>query len=79
MDVFTLLIAIVALVVGGVAFARTGGMKMLHEQMEDARSQTAKALDRLEGAIRPNGDDTDEPAERKHTEHNRGSKLGGTK
>lgn len=79
MDVFTLLIAIVALIVGGVAFARTGGMKMLHEQLEDARSQTAKALERLEGAIRPNGDDTDEPAERKHTEHNRGSELRGPK
>ena len=63
MDVFTLLVAIVALVVAIMAFQRTGGINDLRRQMEDlstksehaaksARDITADALGRLETFIR---------------------------
>ena len=63
MDVFTLFIAIVALVIAILAFQRTGGINDLRQQMEDlsakseyatngARDMTADALGRLETFIR---------------------------
>ena len=63
MDVFTLLVAIVALVIAIMAFQRTGGIYDLRRQMEDlstksehaaksARDMTADAIGRLEGFIR---------------------------
>jgi len=63
MDVFTLFIAIVALVIAILAFQRTGGINDLRQQMEDlsakseyatkgARDMTADALSRLETGIR---------------------------
>ena len=63
MDVFTLLVAIVALVIAIMAFQRTGGIHDLRHQMEDlstksdqaakgARDMTADALGRLETFIR---------------------------
>lgn len=64
MEIFTLLIAIVALVIAIMAFQRTGGgMQDLRRQIEDlseksehatkgARDRTADALSRLEAFIR---------------------------
>jgi len=63
MDVFTLIVAIVALVIAIMAFQRTGGIHNLRHQMEElssksdqatksARDITADALDRLETFIR---------------------------
>ncbi len=63
MDIFTLLVAIVALVVAIMAFQRTGGIHDLRHQMEElssksdqaakgARDMTADALSRLETFIR---------------------------
>jgi len=63
MDVFTLFIAIVALVIAILAFQRTGGINDLRQQMEDlsakseyatkgARDMTTDALGRLEACIR---------------------------
>ncbi|MDH5427312.1 MAG: hypothetical protein OEZ57_11685 [Nitrospirota bacterium] len=63
MDVFTLLVAIVALVIAILAFQRTGGIHDLRRQMDDlsnksehaakgARDMTADALGRLETYIR---------------------------
>ena len=63
MDVFTLLVAIVALVIAIMAFQRTGGIHDLRHQMEElssksdqaakgARDMTADALARLENFIR---------------------------
>jgi len=63
MDVFTLLVAIVALVIAIMAFQRTGGIHDLRRQMDDlssksehaakgARDMTADALSRLETFIR---------------------------
>jgi hypothetical protein len=63
MDVFTLLVAIVALVIAIMAFQRTGGIHDLRHQMEElssksdqaakgARDMTADALGRLETFIR---------------------------
>lgn len=63
MDVFTLLVAIVALVIAIMAFQRTGGIHDLRHQMEElssksdqaakgARDMTADALGRLESFIR---------------------------
>jgi hypothetical protein len=72
MDIFTLLVAIVALVVASMAFQRTGGIYELRRQMEDlsnksenaakgARDMTADALGRLETFIR--GQKTPSPGE----------------
>ena len=63
MDIFTLLVAIIALVVAIMAFQRTGGIHDLRNQMEElssksdqaakgARDMTADALGRLENFIR---------------------------
>lgn len=62
MDVFTLLVAIIALVVAILAFQQTGGIHDLRRQMEDlsnksdqaakgVRNMTADALGRLETFI----------------------------
>jgi hypothetical protein len=69
MDIFALLIAVLALGLAGVAFARTGGMGWLREELaavkrvsaealEEARRTSADAIDRIERTIRPG--DTDE-------------------
>lgn len=59
MEVVTLIIAVVALVIAILAFARTGGIGNLRRQLdgmtsrtEGARDRTADALDRLERLIR---------------------------
>ena len=63
MDIFTSLVAIVALVIAIMAFQRTGGIHDLRHQMEElstksdqaakgARDMTADALGRLETFIR---------------------------
>ena len=57
MDVFTLLIALVALVLSAAAFRRTGGVSMLQGQSEDARRMAANALGRVEGMVRPHPDE----------------------
>jgi hypothetical protein len=68
MEVLTLLIAIVALVVGVAAFMRTGGVEELRRQVqslsstsETVRDRTADAIDRLEQLIR--GRDRQKPGE----------------
>jgi hypothetical protein len=67
-DVLALIIAIVALVLASVAFARSGGVEDLRRQMQNigsttssARDRTADVLDRLEQLIR--GKDKREPGE----------------
>lgn len=62
MEAVTLIIAVVALVVAILAFARTGGIGNLRRQLdsmssrtESARDRTADALDRLERLIRGKG------------------------
>lgn len=59
MEVFTLIIAVVALVLAVVAFVRSGGIGDLRRQLdtvsaktETARDRTADVLDRLERLIR---------------------------
>jgi len=59
MDVATLLITVLALVVGVIAFQRTGGIKDLRRQVdvlasksEGVRDRTADILERLERFIR---------------------------
>lgn len=59
METFTLVIAVVALVLAIIAFMRTGGIGDLRRQLdtvsgktETARDRTADALDRLERLIR---------------------------
>jgi len=59
MEVVTLLIAVAALVIAIIAFARTGGIHEVRRQAEtmslkteSARDKTADALDRLERLIR---------------------------
>lgn len=59
MEVVTLLIAVAALVIAIIAFARTGGIHEVRRQVEtmslkteSARDKTADALDRLERLIR---------------------------
>ena len=59
MEVLTLLIAIIALVVALVAFARTGGVQDLRHQVQtlssssdSMRDRTADALERLEQFVR---------------------------
>lgn len=59
MEVFTLIIAVVALVLAVVAFMRTGGIGDLRRRLDTlatttgaARDRTADALDRLERLVR---------------------------
>jgi hypothetical protein len=59
MEVFALIIALVALVVAAMAFQRSGGMKDLRDRVEGlgsrtetARERTADILGRLERRIR---------------------------
>ena len=59
MEAVTLLIAVAALVIGVIAFIRTGGMTDMRRQIENvttrtesARDRTADVLDRLERLIR---------------------------
>jgi hypothetical protein len=59
MEVATLIIAVVALVLGLAAFMRTGGIRDLRHQLdavsartEAARDRTADLLDRLERLVR---------------------------
>ncbi len=59
MDAFTLLIALVALVIAVIAFQRTGGIKELRQEVdslsfktESVRDRTANMLDRFEQAVR---------------------------
>ena len=78
MDVFTLLVAIVALVIAILAFQRTGGIHDLRRQMDDlsnksehaakgARDMTADALARLETFIRgqqpPSSEEKEQPTQ----------------
>lgn len=71
MDIFTSLVAIVALVIAIMAFQRTGGIHDLRHQMEElssksdqaakeARDMTADALARLETFIRGQQKNTSE-------------------
>jgi len=62
MEVLTLLIAVIALVIGSIAFQRTGGIKELKRQVEavnlkseSVRDRTADVLERLERAVRGKG------------------------
>lgn len=59
MDIFALVIAIVALAVSAAAFSRTGGIAMLQQQAEEARRLAANALGRVEEIVRPHLDDGD--------------------
>jgi len=59
MEVFTLLIALVALVIAVIAFQRTGGIKELRQEVdslssrtESVRGRTANLLDRFEQVVR---------------------------
>ncbi len=59
MEVFTLLIALVALVIAVIAFQRTGGIKELRQEVdslssrtESVRGRTANMLDRFEQVVR---------------------------
>ncbi len=59
MEAFTLLLALVALVIAVIAFQRTGGIKELREKIdtlspstESVRDRTANMLDRFEQAVR---------------------------
>lgn len=63
MRVFTLIIAVVALVIAIIALARTGGIEdmrakveALGSQTEVAREKAAEALDRLERLVRGKGE-----------------------
>jgi len=73
MEVFNLLIGIVALVVATMAFRRTGGIQELRREMDSvstkseeatktARQSAADALDRFEAFIR-GSEDTESPKE----------------
>lgn len=53
MDAINFVLAVLALIVGGIAFARTGGIRMLHHRVEEARGMAADALERIEGKVRP--------------------------
>jgi len=62
MEAITFMIALVALVLAAIAFARTGGVGDLRRQLETlngrtgtAREKVADALDRLEQSIRGKG------------------------
>lgn len=72
MEAVTLIIAVVALVIAILAFARAGGVQDLRHQVEvlgvrteGARDRTADILDRLERAIRgrekPQAEKGDDP------------------
>ncbi len=59
MEAFTLLIALVALVIAVIAFQRTGGIKELRQEVdslssrtESVRGRTANILDRFEKVVR---------------------------
>ncbi len=59
MEAFTLLIALVALVIAVIAFQRTGGIKELRQEVdslssktESVRGRTANMLDRFEQVVR---------------------------
>ena len=59
MDFITFVIAVVALLLAGVAFQRTGGIEELKRQMEASkfktdgmRDRTANVLGKLEGVVR---------------------------
>jgi len=59
MEAFTLLIALVALVIAVIAFQRTGGIKELRQEVdslssrtESVRGRTANLLDRFEQVVR---------------------------
>ncbi len=59
MEFFTFLIAVVALVIAGITFQRTGGIQELKRQVEankfktvGMRVRTADVLDKLEGVVR---------------------------
>ncbi len=59
MQALTLGIALVALALAWVAYARTGGLTRLHQQADDMRARTANLLDRVEHALRPTPDEDD--------------------
>ena len=59
MEAFTLLIALVALVIAVIAFQRTGGIRELRQEVEtlssrseSMRERTANMLDRFEKVVR---------------------------
>ncbi len=59
MELLSLLVSIVALVLAGVAFSRTGGMRDVRRQLdalsskaESARELAANTIDRLEDIVR---------------------------
>lgn len=59
MEVLALLIALLALVIAGLAYIRVGGKEEIRKQMDDlgvtaetARDKTADVLDRLEQMVR---------------------------
>ncbi len=59
MEVLSLLFSVVALVLASLAYARTGGVKDLRDQvtnlgsnLDSVRSRTADALDRVERLVR---------------------------
>lgn len=65
MEIFALVIAVLALVVSAFAFNRTGGIGMLRHEAEEARRLAANALGRVEGMVRPHGHVGDVPAKPK--------------
>ncbi len=69
MEAFTLLIALVALVIAVIAFQRTGGIKELRQEVdslssrtESVRGRTANMLDRFEQVVRGKNKTTPPPS-----------------
>ena len=78
MEVFTLLIALVALVIAVIAFQRTGGIKELRQEVdslssrtESVRGRTANMLDRFEQLVRGKNKTTPEPKKETETDPSR--------
>jgi len=60
MEIFALLIAIIALVVAIVAYVRAGDVQAVKRQAEQARVKTADALGQVEELVRPSEGSTAE-------------------
>lgn len=80
MEVLAFLLALIAVALAAVAFARTGGMKDLRRQIDElapkaetAREKTANVLGRLQKIVR--GKERASSAEKR--KQGRGSKAGG--